>query len=78
MDGFIESHDSVATSRFICGLYDPPLCLLPEKMSTTRLARLGVRAIYGNDVYRRLQPGLIYSFKISATGDLILESTPAI
>jgi hypothetical protein len=46
--------------------------------SPERLARLGVRAIYGNAVYRRVQPGFIYVFKIAATGDLFLEPVPAI
>lgn len=41
-----------------------------------RLNNLGVRAVYGNVVYNRLQPGLIYVFKISNTGTLHLEVVP--
>ncbi|MCF7847633.1 MAG: hypothetical protein K9M45_02190 [Kiritimatiellales bacterium] len=35
-----------------------------------------IRAIYGNVVYKKLRPGLIYVFKISATGQLYPESVP--
>lgn len=41
-----------------------------------RLDELGVRAVYGNAVYHKLQPGLIYVFKISATGTLYPEAVP--
>jgi hypothetical protein len=40
------------------------------------LATAGVRAIYGNVVYHKLQPGLIYVFKISSTGNLYPEIVP--
>ncbi len=40
------------------------------------LQDIGVRAIYGNVVYRKLTPGLIYIFKISATGTLYPEIIP--
>jgi hypothetical protein len=40
------------------------------------LAELGVHAIYGNVVYQKLQPGLIYIFKISNTGSLYPETVP--
>lgn len=41
-----------------------------------RLASLGVKAVYGNVVYRRLRPGLIYVFRISNAGTLYPESIP--
>lgn len=41
-----------------------------------RLREAGVRAIYGNVVYKRLRPGLIYVFKIDASGGLFPEVVP--
>ena len=43
---------------------------------TERLKAGGIKAIYGNVVYRRLRPGLIYVFKISNTGSLYPEVVP--
>lgn len=40
------------------------------------LAEYGISAIYGNVVYRKVRPGLIYVFKISATGNLYPEVIP--
>lgn len=37
------------------------------------LASLGIRAIYGNVVYQRIMPGLIYVFKVGDLGDLYPE-----
>lgn len=41
-----------------------------------RLADAGVQAIYGNVVYKKLRPGLIYVFKIEANGALYPEIVP--
>lgn len=41
-----------------------------------RLREAGVRAIYGNVTYKRLQPGLIYIFKIDASGGVFPEVVP--
>ena len=41
-----------------------------------RLEKLGIRAVYGNAVYRQIKPGLIYVFKISASGTLNPEIIP--
>ena len=41
-----------------------------------RLERLGIKAVYGNAVYRQLKPGLIYIFKVSSTGSLYPEIIP--
>ncbi|MCD6384964.1 hypothetical protein J7M23_04220 [Candidatus Sumerlaeota bacterium] len=41
-----------------------------------RLKKAGVKAIYGNVVYKKLRPGLIYMFKISNTGTLYPEVVP--
>jgi hypothetical protein len=41
-----------------------------------RLEKLGIRAVYGNAVYRQIKPGLIYVFKISAAGTLNPEIIP--
>lgn len=41
-----------------------------------RLESLGIKAIFGNDVYRQLKPGLIYIFKVSSTGALYPEIIP--
>lgn len=43
-----------------------------------RLREAGVRAIYGNVVYKRLRPGFIYSFKIDNQGALFPETVPAL
>jgi len=40
------------------------------------LAQLDIHAIYGNVVYHRLEPGLIYVFKIDGTGSLYPEVVP--
>jgi hypothetical protein len=41
-----------------------------------RLAEYGIKAIYGNVVYRKVRLGLIYVFKISSTGNLYPEVIP--
>lgn len=41
-----------------------------------RLRQYGIRAVYGNAVYTKLRPGLIYVFKISATGQVYPEVVP--
>jgi len=41
-----------------------------------RLKQYGLKAIYGNVVYSKLRPGLIYVFKISASGQLYPEVVP--
>lgn len=41
-----------------------------------KLKEYGITAIYGNVVYSRLKPGLIYVFKISSTGQLYPEVVP--
>lgn len=38
------------------------------------LRNYGVKAIYGNAVYKRLRPGLIYVFKIGANGQVYPET----
>lgn len=40
------------------------------------LQQHGIKTIYGNAVYKKLKPGLIYVFKISPTGQLIPETVP--
>jgi len=40
---------------------------------TERLEQAGIKAIYGNVVYQKIRPGLIYVFKISSTGTLYPE-----
>ncbi len=40
------------------------------------LQQHGIKAIYGNAVYKKLRPGLIYVFKISATGQVYPETVP--
>jgi hypothetical protein len=42
------------------------------------LKRHGIGAVYGNVVYKKLRPGLIYVFKISATGRVYPETVPDI
>ena len=41
-----------------------------------RLAKAGVQAIYGDVKYLKVRPGLIYAFKIDATGALYPETYP--
>ena len=41
-----------------------------------KLKQDGITAIYGNAVYSKLRPGLIYVFKISSTGQLYPEVIP--
>jgi len=43
-----------------------------------RLSQYGIRAVYGNAVYSRLRPGLIYIFKITATGQVYPDVVPDI
>lgn len=40
------------------------------------LADYGISAIYGNVIYRKVQPGLVYVFKISSMGSLYPEVIP--
>ncbi len=40
------------------------------------LKEYGIKAIYGNVVYRKLRPGLIYIFKISRGGHVYPETVP--
>jgi len=42
------------------------------------LKKHGVKAVYGNAVYKKLRPGLIYVFKISANGRVFPETVPDI
>ncbi|PIP37208.1 MAG: hypothetical protein COX19_17160 [Desulfobacterales bacterium CG23_combo_of_CG06-09_8_20_14_all_51_8] len=42
------------------------------------LKKYGIRAVYGNAVYKKLRPGLIYVFKISANGRVYPETVPDI
>ena len=41
-----------------------------------RLESQGIHAVFGNVVYKRLRPGLIYVFKINATGGIYPEMVP--
>jgi len=41
-----------------------------------QLEKLGIKAVYGNAIYRQLKPGLIYIFKVSSTGSLYPEIIP--
>lgn len=43
----------------------------PEKLN-----ELGITAVYGNAVYKKLRKGLIYVFKIKNTGELYPETIP--
>lgn len=40
---------------------------------STRLSEYGVQAIFGNAIYTRMEPGKVYLFKISATGQIYPE-----
>lgn len=40
------------------------------------LQKLGIKATYGNAVYNKLKPGLVYVFKITDTGHLYPETVP--
>ena len=42
------------------------------------LKKHGIEAVYGNVVYKKLRPGLIYVFKISANGRVYPETVPDI
>lgn len=41
-----------------------------------KLESMGIKAIFGNVVYKRLRPGLIYIFKINPAGGISLEMIP--
>lgn len=41
-----------------------------------KLSEHGIRAVYGNALYTRMVPGLIYVFRIGPTGDFFVESVP--
>ena len=40
---------------------------------TTRLNDYGVEAVFGNAIYTRMEPGKVYLFKISSTGQIYPE-----
>ena len=40
------------------------------------LREYGIVAVYGSAVYTQLQPGLVYIFKISPTGQVFPETIP--
>jgi hypothetical protein len=42
------------------------------------LKKYGIEGVYGNAVYKKLRPGLIYVFKISANGRVYPEAVPDI
>ncbi len=42
------------------------------------LKKYGIQAVYGNAVYKKLRPGLIYVFKISGNGRVFPETVPDI
>lgn len=42
----------------------------------TALSKHDIEAIYGNVIYKKLQPGLIYIFKINQSGQLFPEVVP--
>lgn len=41
-----------------------------------RLNRSGVQAVYGNAVYKKVKPGLIYRFKLDASGAFYPDTMP--
>lgn len=41
-----------------------------------RLREYDIKGVYGNAVYTQLRPGVIYIFKISATGQVFIEALP--
>jgi len=41
-----------------------------------RLQESGIQAVYGNAVYKKVKPGLIYRFKIDATGGFYPDTVP--
>ena len=41
-----------------------------------KLEKQGIQAVFGNVVYRKLRPGLIYVFKVSTSGALYPEMVP--
>lgn len=46
--------------------------------NTEKLKHLGIKAVYGSVVYEKLEPGLIYIFKIAPTGNFYPEVVPAL
>lgn len=44
----------------------------------SRLAAAGVQAVYGNAVYTKVKPGLIYIFNLDANGAFYPEAVPAL
>lgn len=44
----------------------------------TKLEKSGIKAIFGNVVYKQLKPGLIYVFKVNATGGVYPEIIPVL
>ncbi len=40
------------------------------------LRQHGIKAVYGNAVYKKMRPGLIYVFKISPSGQVVPETVP--
>ncbi|EKD26975.1 MAG: hypothetical protein ACD_79C00949G0004 [uncultured bacterium] len=67
--GLLEKLRLKDQETFWSGIWD--LANDPQTLSS-----LGVDAIFGNVVYTKLKPGLVYIFKISNTGQLIPETAP--
>lgn len=40
------------------------------------LSEYGIQAIYGNAVYKKVKPGLVYMFKLDASGNVYPETIP--
>jgi hypothetical protein len=43
-----------------------------------RLSKYGVRAVYGNVVYKKMTPGLIYVFTVTNMGQVTMDTVPAL
>ena len=45
--------------------------------NTAQLSNYGIEGVYGNAIYTRMQPGKVYLFKISSTGQIYPETVEA-
>ena len=66
--------DKLTFKRDVTGRFWDEIWNLTE--DPDKLKKYGISAVYGNVVYSKLRPGLIYIFKITDTGQLYPETVP--
>ncbi|MDG1668871.1 MAG: hypothetical protein P8I96_08080 [Opitutae bacterium] len=72
-----ERYDSISKSLHIKnrGIFWEAIWDLAN--NTAQLSNYGIEGVYGNAIYTRMQPGKVYLFKISSTGQIYPETVEA-